>query len=107
VPASASGGGACRQPKANMLGLWIPIVPEHIWKSIDPKKANSTFQNDPPIIGSGPYQVVEFKKSDSVRLVANPKYFCGAPKNGQLIFQTSQSADTMTQDMKAGILAAC
>jgi peptide/nickel transport system substrate-binding protein len=97
----------CSQPKANMLGLWIPIVPEHIWKSIDPRKANSTFQNDPPIVGSGPYQVVEFKKSDFVRLVANPHYFRGAPKNDQLIFQTYQSADTMTQDMKAGILAAC
>jgi peptide/nickel transport system substrate-binding protein len=97
----------CSQPKANMLGLWIPIVPQHIWKSIDPKKANATFQNDPPIIGSGPYQVVEFKKSDYVRLVANKTYFRGAPKNDQLIFQTYQSADTMTQDMKSGTLAAC
>jgi peptide/nickel transport system substrate-binding protein len=97
----------CSQPKANMLGLWIPIVPEHIWKSIDPKKANTTFQNDPPIIGSGPYQVVEFKKSNYVRLTANNMYFRGAAKNDVLIFRTYQSADTMTQDMKSGRLAAC
>ena len=45
----------CSQPKANMLGLWIPILPQHLWKNIDPKKANATFQNDPPIVGSGPY----------------------------------------------------
>ena len=26
----------CDAPKANMLRLWIPILPEHIWKNVSP-----------------------------------------------------------------------
>ena len=26
----------CSKPKANMLGLWIPILPEHIWSKVKP-----------------------------------------------------------------------
>ena len=51
--------------------------------------------------------MVEYKRSDFVRLVANKDYFRGAPKVDELIFQTYQSQDAMTQDMKSGNLAAC
>ena len=92
----------CSQPKANMLGLWVPILPEHLWKAIDPKLAGSSYQNPLPIIGSGPFKVVEYKRSDFVRLDANKDCFRGAPKVDELIFQTYQSQDAMTQDMKSG-----
>jgi peptide/nickel transport system substrate-binding protein len=94
----------CSKPKANMLGLWIPILPEHIWSKISPKDAEKSFTNPPPIIGSGPFQTVEVKKASYYRLVANKDYWRGAPKIDEVIFQTYQNQDTMAQDLKTGAL---
>ncbi len=95
----------CSKPKANMLGLWVPILPEHIWSKVDPGKAERGYKNGPPIIGSGPFQCVEWKKGEYVRMVANKDYWKGAPKVDEVIFQTYQNSDTMAQDLKAGGLA--
>jgi len=92
----------CSKPKANMLGLWIPILPEHIWSKIKPADAEKSFKNPPPIVGSGPFQTVEYKKGSFVRMVANKDYWKGAPKIDEVIFQTYQNADTMAQDLKIG-----
>ena len=94
----------CSKPKANMLGLWIPILPEHIWSKVDPAEVETKFQNPPPIIGSGPFQTVEWKKGEYVRMVANKDYWRGAPKVDEVIFQTYQNQDTMAQDLKTGAI---
>ena len=94
----------CSKPKANMLGLWIPILPEHIWSKIKPEDAEKSFKNPPPIIGSGPFQTVEVKKGGYVRMVANKDYWRGAPKVDEVIFQTYQNQDTMAQDLKTGAI---
>jgi peptide/nickel transport system substrate-binding protein len=94
----------CSKPKANMLGLWIPILPEHIWSKVSPKEVENKFKNPPPIIGSGPFQTVEWKKGEYVRMVANKDYWRGAPKVDEVIFQTYQNQDTMAQDLKTGAI---
>jgi len=94
----------CSKPKANMLGLWLPILPEHIWSKIKPADAEKSFRNPPPIIGSGPFQTVEVKKGSFVRMVANKEYWKGAPKVDEVIFQTYQNQDTMAQDLKTGAI---
>ena len=94
----------CSKPKANMLGLWIPILPEHIWSEVDPAEVETKFRNAPPIIGSGPFQTVEWKKGEYVRMVANKDYWRGAPKVDEVIFQTYQNQDTMAQDLKSGAI---
>jgi peptide/nickel transport system substrate-binding protein len=94
----------CTKPKANMLGLWIPILPEHIWSKVSPKEVENKFKNSPPIIGSGPFQTVEWKKGEYVRLVANKDYWRGAPKVDEVIFQTYQNQDTMAQDIRTGAI---
>ena len=94
----------CTKPKANMLALWIPILPEHIWSKVPPKEVENKFKNPPPIIGSGPFQTVEWKKGEYVRMVANKNYWRGAPKVDEVIFQTYQNQDTMAQDLKTGAI---
>ncbi len=94
----------CSQPKANMLGLWVFILPEHIWSKVPKGELAETFTNEPPIIGSGPFKVVEWKKGEYLRMEAYKDYWGGAPTIDEVIFQTYQSADTMAQDMKAGNL---
>jgi peptide/nickel transport system substrate-binding protein len=91
-------------PKANMLRMVVPILPEHIWSKISGKAATSSYQNSPPIIGNGPFQVVEWKKGKYARLVANPGYWGGAPKVDEVIFQLYTNADTMASDLKLGTI---
>ena len=91
-------------PKANMLRMVVPILPEHIWSKVSKKAATSTYQNAPPIVGNGPFQIVEWQKGKFVRLEANPDYWGGAPKVDEVIFQLYTNADTMSQDLKLGTI---
>ena len=89
-----------------MLGMWVPILPEHNWADIDPKEAGAAYLNNPPVVGSGPFQIVTWKRGNTLTLVANPNYWHGKPKVDEVLFQTYQNADTMAQDVKTGAIAA-
>lgn len=94
------------RPKANMLNLWIPILPRHIWAAVPRKELTTTYGNDPPVVGTGPFQVVEWQRKRFVRLRANPHYWRQAPAVDELIFATYQNQDAMVQDLRAGNLVA-
>jgi peptide/nickel transport system substrate-binding protein len=97
----------CSKPKANMIRTWIPILPEHVWSKVSPKAAGASYQNKPPIVGTGPFQTVEVKKGDYVRMVASPTYWGEQkPAVDEILFITYQNSDTMTQDLLAGNLDA-
>lgn len=91
-------------PKANMLRMWVPILPEHIWSKVKPNAATKTYQNKPPIIGSGPFQVVEFQQDKFVRLQAYKDYWGGAPKIDELIFQIYENPQNMANELRTGAI---
>jgi len=91
----------CEKPKANMERLWIYVLPEHIWNTgKNPEKMRATL----PIVGTGPFQCVEWKKGGFVRMEKNPNYWGKEPTIDEILFETYTNADTMTQDLKAGNL---
>jgi len=94
----------CTRPKANMLNMWVYIVPQHIWGKISGKDAQGSFQNNPPIVGSGPFQLTQYKKDQFAVMTANKSYWGGAPKIDEVDFVYYQNADTMVQEMKSGSL---
>jgi peptide/nickel transport system substrate-binding protein len=94
----------CSKPKANMLGMVVWIMPEHIWSKVSGEAAAKSFPNQPPIIGTGPFQVVEWKRGAYVRAVANKDYWRGAPKVDEVIWSLYKNADTMAADLKSGNL---
>jgi peptide/nickel transport system substrate-binding protein len=94
----------CSQPKADMLNVYVPIIPEHVWSKVPGKVAGVSYPNKPPIVGSGPFTCVEWKKNSYVKMVANPDYWRGAPKIDELYFEYYTNADTMVQDLKAGTI---
>jgi peptide/nickel transport system substrate-binding protein len=96
----------CSRPKANMMRIFIPIVPKHIWSKVTPKAATTSFTNPEPIVGSGPFTTVEFKKGKFLRMERNPYYWGKRPTVDELIFATYQNPDTMTIDFKSGNLDA-
>jgi len=97
----------CLTPKANILGMWVPIVPEHVWSKIAPKAAGSTYTNNPPVVGSGPFQTVEFKRGQYVKLEANPYSWRGKTAVQEVIFTSYSNSVAMADDMKSGALDVC
>jgi len=83
-----------------LLQSYVPILPAHIWSKLDPKIAATTFQNPVPIVGTGPYQVVEYKPGQFVRLARNPNYWGRQGAEDQIVITTFKSEDTMIQALK-------
>ena len=92
----------CTKPKADILSIWVPILPKHVWQNVSPKAAGNTYAVKMPIVGTGPFQCRAFKKGDYVDMVANKQYFRGAPHIDEVLFEDYSSADAMTADFKSG-----
>jgi len=93
-----------KAPKANMLQMVVPILPEHIWSKVPGKLAGTSYVNKPPIIGSGPFQVVAYKSGEYVELKANKDYWGGAPKIDELIFETYNNPINMANELRDGTI---
>src|SRR5919112_3917317 len=89
-----------KDPSVQMLSMLVYILPKHIWEDV-PAEETKSFENS-PAIGSGPFQAVEWKEGQSVRLEANPDYFKGAPHIDEIIFQLYDNDDAMVQALKNG-----
>jgi peptide/nickel transport system substrate-binding protein len=96
----------CDQPKATMLTDWVPILPEHIWSKVSYKAATKSYPNAPPIVGTGPFQTVEWKRNSYVKMVANKDYWAGAPHYDAILFSIYTNKETLAEDLKAGTIDA-
>jgi peptide/nickel transport system substrate-binding protein len=96
----------CSRPKADMMKIFIPILPAHVWGRVTPKAATTSFTNPVPIVGSGPFTAVELQKGKFLRMERNPYYYGTTPTVDEIIFATYQNPDTMTIDFKSGTLDA-
>ena len=95
----------CSRPKANMLRLWIPILPAHVWSKVPGTKAGVDYQVELPLVGTGPFQTVAAEKGSYLKLVKNPDYWVeGKPTIDEVIISIYQNPDTMAQDLKSGEL---
>jgi peptide/nickel transport system substrate-binding protein len=88
------------EPSVQMLNTYVYILPKHIWEDV-PADETKSFKNE-PVIGSGPFQAVEWSEGQFARLETNPDYFRGAPKIDEIIFQFYDNDDTMVQALKNG-----
>jgi peptide/nickel transport system substrate-binding protein len=88
-----------KEAQAPNPGAELPIVPEHIWKAI---KNPSAFANDKNDVGSGPFIVKSYEKGQSVQLVANSKFWRGAPKIDGITYVYYKNGDAQVQALKTG-----
>ena len=52
-----------KQPDARIIGgLFVYILPEHIWGKVPVKELTASYQPELPLVGSGPYIVTEFER---------------------------------------------
>ncbi len=60
-------------------GLFIYILPEHIWGKVPPAELTGRYQPELPLVGSGPYIVTEFERNRILRMEQNPEWTGEAP----------------------------
>lgn len=74
----------------------VPIIPKHLWEGVtDPK----TFENN---IGTGPFQLTEYKADEFYRFTANPDYFMGKPAVDELLLPIIKDPTTVFSSLKIG-----
>jgi peptide/nickel transport system substrate-binding protein len=94
------------KPNAVLPLLPIPIIPEHIWRSVS-EKAVKTYRAEPtdskPVVGTGPFRLVEGKAGGSTyRFEANPDYWGGKPHVDEVVFRVFKAEDPMVQALIKG-----
>ncbi len=88
------------------MHIFLPILPRHVWENVDPKEAQTSYVNEPPIVGTGPFITTEFKKGSHVKMERNPYYWGTTPTLDELLFEYYTNGDTMTADLKSGTIDA-
>ena len=64
-----------KEPDARIVGgLFIYILPEHIWGKVPIDDLTGSYQPEMPLVGSGPYVVTEFERSKFIRMERNPEW---------------------------------
>jgi peptide/nickel transport system substrate-binding protein len=91
------------RPNDQILRTYVPILPKHIWEDIT-LAGVADFQNEPTVVGSGPYQAVEWQTGQFIRFAKNPNYWKEFTGADEVIIQIFSSADTMVQALRTGQL---
>ena len=85
-------------PNTQILTSYIPILPKHIWEG---RNINED-PNDPPVVGTGAYQAVEWKPGEYVRMVRNPDYWGPKGYADEVFIQIFKDEGAMVEALKAG-----
>ena len=96
-------------PTTLLTQAYIPILPKHIWSkySIDQigrRAEPGFFENEPPVVGTGPYTAVEWEPNRFIRFARNPNYWGTAGAEDEVIFEQFTGSDTMVQALRSGEL---
>jgi peptide/nickel transport system substrate-binding protein len=82
---------------------YLPILPKHIFG----KDTYKTIGDEPfkaPLVGTGPYQLAEWKTGQFMRFTRNPNYWGTQGFADEIVLQIYSSTDTMVQALKSGDL---
>ena len=85
---------------SRVLQVALPIIPKHIW-------GKETFETigkakfEPPLVGTGPYQAVEWQTGQFIRLQRNLHYWGTQAFQDEIALIIYKTADTMVQALKS------
>ena len=86
-----------------VLQTYLPIIPKHIFGKDDYKKLGDEKFN-PPLVGTGPYTLAEWKTGQFMRFERNPNYWGKQGVADEVVLQIFKSTDTMFESLKSGDL---
>jgi len=91
-------------PTDRLIPSYVPILPKHIWEG-QTLDTIGDFQNEPPVVGSGPYQAVDWQTGQSVRFVRNERFTGRQGAADEVILQFyANAAATMVEALQNGEL---
>ena len=90
-----------------LLQAYVPILPKHVWEQytiaqIGDSTSEGFFQNEPTVVGTGPYQAVEWEPGNFIRFARNENYWGEQGAADEVIIQHFASTDTMVQALRSG-----
>jgi peptide/nickel transport system substrate-binding protein len=88
------------RPSPVMNALTLPILPEHIWTDVSADET-TTYSNE-PLIGSGPFTLIEYRPGQFLRFEANADYWAGAPVIDELVLRIFGAEDALVQALRKG-----
>jgi peptide/nickel transport system substrate-binding protein len=92
-----------KKPDARIIGgLFIYILPEHIWGKVPVKELTGSYKPELPLVGSGPYIVTEYDKGHIVRMERNPEFRGEAPAFDEIQFIKYGNDDAVERALKLG-----
>ena len=89
-------------PTTLLLGALVPILPEHIWSSVPFAAAATDFQREPPVVGSGPFQIVDWQHGTSARFVRNPFFWGSRPFVDEVDFRFYRDTASLAAALARG-----
>jgi peptide/nickel transport system substrate-binding protein len=87
-------------PTTLIHGAFVPILPEHIWTTVPFARAATDFQAAPPVVGTGPFQIVEWERGTSARFVRNPYYWGKRPYIDEVQIRFYPDQDAMATALR-------
>ena len=92
-----------KKPDARIIGgLFIYILPEHIWGKVPVKELTGSYKPELPLVGSGPYIVTEYDKGHIVRMERNPEFRGEAPAFDEIQYIKYGNDDAVERAIKLG-----
>ena len=84
--------------------IYMPILPKHIWGKFDYKSIMDE-KFDAPLVGTGPYTLVEWQTGQFARFVRNPNWTGAKGFEDEVVLRFyPDQTDTMVQALKNGEL---
>jgi peptide/nickel transport system substrate-binding protein len=91
------------QPDARIVGgLFIYIIPEHVYGKTPVKQLTGSYQPKLPLVGSGPFIVTDFSHGRIVKMNRNPRWRGDKPKYDEIQFIKYGTTDAVIRALKLG-----
>jgi peptide/nickel transport system substrate-binding protein len=92
-----------KKPDARIVGgLFIYIIPQHIWGKQSVKTLLGSFKPKMPLVGSGPYVVTKFQHGKLVTLDRNPYWRGAKPKFDEIQIIKYGNTDAVERALQLG-----
>ena len=90
------------EPTTLLLGALVPILPAHVWSTVPFARAATDFQAAPPVVGSGPFQAIDWQRGTSARFLRNPHYWGKRPYVEEVEFRFYPDQSAMAVALRRG-----
>jgi peptide/nickel transport system substrate-binding protein len=92
-----------KKPDARIVGgLFIYILPEHIWGKVPVDELTGSYQPQLPLVGSGPFIVTQFEHGRIVKMEPNPDFRGPAPNFDEVQFIKYGTEDAVERALQLG-----